>query len=167
MQASRNLIELQKQFEGCKLRAYKCPAGKWTIGYGNTYYMNGTPVKEGDKLNSIKEAEQLFLVVLNAKVASINKSLKVTLTQNQFDVLCDIAYNAGLGALLNSGLFKAINANPKDKNIPSYLMQWNKSDGSNNGKDDDKDGIIDEEGEKQVLNGLTLRCKKRAELWVK
>lgn len=32
-QAGVNLI---KQFEGCRLTAYKCPAGVWTIGYGHT-----------------------------------------------------------------------------------------------------------------------------------
>lgn len=29
-------IELIKRFEGCKLTAYKCSAGVWTIGYGHT-----------------------------------------------------------------------------------------------------------------------------------
>ena len=29
-------IELIKQFEGCELKAYYCPAGILTIGYGHT-----------------------------------------------------------------------------------------------------------------------------------
>ena len=29
-------IALIKRFEGCRLTAYKCSAGVWTIGYGHT-----------------------------------------------------------------------------------------------------------------------------------
>ena len=43
--------DLIREFEGCKLVAYKCPAGVWTIGYGSTFYADGTPVKEGDKID--------------------------------------------------------------------------------------------------------------------
>ena len=39
---------LIKKYEGCKLKAYKCPEGIWTIGWGNTTYEDGRPVKEGD-----------------------------------------------------------------------------------------------------------------------
>lgn len=30
------LLELIKKYEGCRLHAYLCPAGVWTIGYGAT-----------------------------------------------------------------------------------------------------------------------------------
>ena len=42
MKVSNDCISLIKQFEGCRLTAYKCPAGVWTIGYGHT-----VGVKEG------------------------------------------------------------------------------------------------------------------------
>jgi lysozyme len=42
MSALEILIKLIKDSEGCKLKAYKCPAGIWTIGYGQT-----KGVKEG------------------------------------------------------------------------------------------------------------------------
>ena len=44
-QASDILIEKIKEFEGCSLTAYKCPAGKLTIGYGHT-----KGVKNGQKI---------------------------------------------------------------------------------------------------------------------
>lgn len=44
-QASDILIEKIKEFEGCSLTAYKCPAGKMTIGYGHT-----KGVKNGQKI---------------------------------------------------------------------------------------------------------------------
>ena len=43
MKISLEGLSLIKKFEGCKLIAYKCSAGVWTIGYGHT-----TGVKEGD-----------------------------------------------------------------------------------------------------------------------
>ena len=51
--------ELLKHFEGCRLKAYKCSAGVWTIGYGNTRYTNGDRIKEGDVITQ-QEADKLF-----------------------------------------------------------------------------------------------------------
>ena len=45
MKVSQNCIDLIKKWEGCKLTAYKCPAGVWTIGIGTTRYPDGRPVK--------------------------------------------------------------------------------------------------------------------------
>ena len=45
MHISNNGLNLIKQFEGCILQAYKCPAGVWTIGYGHT-----KGVKQGMKI---------------------------------------------------------------------------------------------------------------------
>ena len=36
MKVSIDGINLIKKYEGCRLTAYKCPAGVWTIGYGHT-----------------------------------------------------------------------------------------------------------------------------------
>ena len=44
MKTSQYGIDLIKHFEGCELKAYKCPAGVWTIGYGHT-----KGVQEGDE----------------------------------------------------------------------------------------------------------------------
>lgn len=38
--------DLVKNSEGLKLKAYLCPAGKWTIGYGSTLYEDGSKVKK-------------------------------------------------------------------------------------------------------------------------
>ena len=37
-------IDLIKEFEGLHTHAYKCPAGKWTIGYGWTIGVKSTDV---------------------------------------------------------------------------------------------------------------------------
>ena len=53
MKTSENGIRLIKQFEGCRLSAYQCAAGVWTIGYGHT-----TGVKKGQRITQT-QAESL------------------------------------------------------------------------------------------------------------
>ena len=52
-------LKIIKEFEGCHLDAYLCPANQWTIGWGNTRYQDGRPVKQSDKINAI-EADMML-----------------------------------------------------------------------------------------------------------
>ena len=61
---NKRAIEILKQFEGFREEAYKCPAGVLTIGYGSTHYMDGSPVKKGDKLKSKDEAVELLKMMV-------------------------------------------------------------------------------------------------------
>ena len=54
------MIELIKKFESLSLRPYLCPAHVPTIGYGNTTYADGTPVKMSDKAITVDKAEALL-----------------------------------------------------------------------------------------------------------
>ena len=85
MRTSQNGINLIKRFEGCRLTSYKCPSGKWTIGYGHT---NG--VKQGQKITKIK-AEEYLKNDLKAFENAVEKMVKVPLNQNQFDALVSFA----------------------------------------------------------------------------
>ena len=60
MNISKNGLELIKHFEGCELKAYKCPAGVWTIGYGST---KGVSMYDGLKpyVRYIGDTESNFL----------------------------------------------------------------------------------------------------------
>ena len=78
-------IELIKSFEGMKLKAYKCPADVWTIGYGHT-----AGVKWGDVLANEKEAEGLLKMDLIIYERAVIKALKVAVTQNQYDALVSL-----------------------------------------------------------------------------
>ena len=60
-----------KRFEGRELKAYRCSAGVWTVGYGHT---NG--VKEGDEI-SPAEAEQLLVDDLTAIADDLNLLVNV------------------------------------------------------------------------------------------
>lgn len=100
-------ISLIKKWESCKLTAYKCEAGKWTIGFGNTFYEDGSKVKEGDKITQAR-AESLFINLLPKFEAIVNKKIKIKLNQNQFDALVSHTWNTGG----SETLFNLVNANP-------------------------------------------------------
>jgi lysozyme len=106
-------IELIKKFEGCKLTAYKCPAGLMTIGWGNTYYSNGSKVKVGDKITQ-QQADELLLTLLPKYEKTVNNNIKVALTQNQFDALVSFCWNCGS----SNTLFSKVNTNASD------LISW-------------------------------------------
>jgi len=93
---------LIKKYEGCKLTAYKCPAGVWTIGWGSTTYPSGQPVKSGDKITQA-EADSLLDWYVKTKI-----KVPSGLTKNQTEALQSLIYNIGQGAFDRSSLKKAI-----------------------------------------------------------
>ena len=123
MQVNKSGIQLIKTFEGCLLNAYLCPAKVWTIGYGSTRYLNGTPVKQGDKITQ-QEAEGLLSDTLNEFSHQVSKVVKINLTDNQFSALVSFAFNLGVGSLQKSTLLKKVNANPSDKTIEQEFLKW-------------------------------------------
>ena len=118
---------LLKRFEGCKLKAYRCPAGILTIGYGHTSAAGAPEVTEGMTITQ-DEAESILKKDLVKYEKPVAELVKVDLTQNQFDVLVDFAYNAGVGNLKSSTLLKKVNANDFDA-VPDELMKWTKGGG--------------------------------------
>lgn len=122
MKASNKLIEAIKRFEGCRLKAYKCPAGVWTIGYGTT-----KGVYAGMEI-SYTEAERLLRRDLTTFENYVS-SLGVCTTQGQFDALTDFSYNVGTGNLGSSTLLKYIRAGRPYEDIKAQFMRWNKSKG--------------------------------------
>lgn len=124
MQIGKNCIDLIKKFEGLKLESYKCPAGLWTIGYGNTQWENGFRVLENQVID-IQRAEKLLMFWVNKYAERID--LKVN--QNQFDALVSFAYNVGITNFNNSTLKKKVIANPNDATIRDEFMKWVSSRG--------------------------------------
>lgn len=111
-------VELVAGFEGCRLEAYKCPAGVWTIGYGHTAGVN-----PGDRLGSQEEARALLKKDLEQYGGYVNTCVRkglisFALTQNQFDALTSFCYNCGNGNLqkLVSGRDAAVIA----EKLPAY-----------------------------------------------
>lgn len=108
---------LIRKYEGCKLEAYRCPAGVWTIGYGNTTRPDGTPIREGDKIDKATAEAWLENYVVNNIWPHI-KDLK--LSDNQRDAIESLIYNIGWGAFSKSKCYKAI----KEKDWETAYKNW-------------------------------------------
>ena len=120
-------LKLIAQFEGCYLQAYLCPANVWTIGIGTTIYPNGVKVKKGDKC-TLEQAHEYLAHDMIEFEKTVNDSVKVPLSQNQFDALVSLAYNIGSGAFKNSTLLKKLNAKDYAGAADQFLV-WNKGGG--------------------------------------
>jgi len=118
---------LLKKFEGCKLTAYRCPANVCTIGYGHTSAAGAPTVQDGMKITQ-QQANDILSRDLHQYEAAVTMMVHQPLTQNQFDVLVDFAYNAGVGNLKSSTLLKKVNAAQFDQ-VPAELLKWTKGGG--------------------------------------
>jgi lysozyme len=136
---------LIRKYEGCKLKAYQCSAMKWTIGWGNTFYEDGSKVQPGDTITQ-ERADRLFVILLDQFAAQLRPLITQPLNDNQFGALLSFAYNAGIGAFRNSTLRKVVNTNPNNPAVRLELHKWNKAGG-------------------KVLLGLTRRRAAEAELY--
>jgi lysozyme len=146
MQMSPEGIDaLLKKFEGCKLKAYRCPAGICTIGYGHTSAAGAPEVKDGMLINQ-KQADEILRRDLIKYETAVFGMVQQPLTQHQFDTLIDFAYNAGVGALKSSTLLKKVNAAQFD-DVPAELMKWTKGGG-------------------KVLPGLVRRRQAEGAWWI-
>ncbi len=117
-----------KHWEGCKLVAYKCPAGVWTIGWGATS-VNGAAVREGDKISQAL-ADELLRNEINHVADELYKLIPVVKQYgaNQQAALISWAYNVGLGAVAESTLRKRLLACESGQAvIPQELPRWNKA----------------------------------------
>jgi lysozyme len=119
---------LIKKFEGCRLKAYKCPANVWTIGYGNTFYENGMKVKEGDVITQ-QRAEELAKFIIDQFAVTIEPFIQKPLTDNQFSACVSLAYNIGTSGFKRSSVFKKLNINPNNPTIADSFKLWNKGGG--------------------------------------
>lgn len=90
-------IDLIKSFEGCVLKAYRCPANVLTIGYGHT----GNDVRERlvwtqtQADNALKKDLKKYENYVN----SLANEFDYNFSQCQFDALVSFTYNCGRGNL--------------------------------------------------------------------
>ena len=116
MKTSEKGIALIKSFEGCRLTAYLCPAGVWTIGYGHT-----AGVSNGQAIT--QEQADSFLKADLEKYEKYVNATGLTLNQNQFDALVSFTYNCGAGNL------KKLIANRTLPEIADAMLLYNKGGG--------------------------------------
>ena len=131
MQISEEGLALIKKFEGCELKAYRCPANVLTIGYGHI-----KDVKEGDQITK-EEANYMLQEEMIEYEGYVNDMVDVELNQSQYDSLCAWVYNLGPTNFQSSTLLKVLNKG-KYNEVPQQIKRWNKAGG-------------------EVLNGLIRR----------
>jgi len=147
MKLNKAGADLIKSFEGLRLETYRCSANKETIGYGSTFYEDGSPVKMGDKITK-ERADSLFEKVSDSFAAKVKGLIKSDINENQFSALVSFSFNVGIGNLKSSTLLKKVNANPNDPTIMQEFKKWNRASG-------------------KVLAGLTRRREAEANLYFK
>lgn len=113
-----------KAYEGCHLKAYKCPAGIWTIGWGQT----GKDIKEGVVWTQ-EQADKALEVSVKGFLADVLKLLKVRARPEQIAALVSFAYNVGIGNLSKSTLLRLINEGRSVEEVLPQFLVWSKADG--------------------------------------
>jgi len=136
------------EFEGLSLNPYLCPANIPTIGYGNTFYSDGSKVKITDPPISKYIAFEMFKTIADDFAKKVSKVITSPLNQNQFNAVVSFSYNCGISNLKSSTLLKKVNFNPSDPTIKDEFLKWNKANG-------------------KVLKGLTKRRELESEIYFK
>lgn len=131
--------DIIKKWESLRLKAYLCPAGVWTIGWGHT-----KGVKEGD-VCTLEQTDTWLDEDMQEAVNAVNKYVTSSLTGNQREALTSFVFNVGVGNFRDSTLLRMINSGDMI-GASNQFPRWNKSKGT-------------------VLPGLTLRRKEEKDLF--
>ena len=142
------------KFEGFSAKPYLCSAAVPTIGYGSTFYEDGSKVTITDKPITKERAIDLFKVVADKFAKDVTKLVVSNINQNQFNALVSFAYNVGSDidtdtiaeGLGDSTLLKKVNKNPNDPAIRYEFLKWNKAKG-------------------KIVTGLTRRRNEEASIY--
>ncbi len=132
-------IALIKDFEGLRLKSYRCQAGLWTVGYGHTR------TARPDMKITPQEAEELLDDDLRMVERAVSKLVTVKLNDNQFSALVCFAFNVGAGNFERSTLLKLLNRGWYEQ-VPAQLSRWNRVAG-------------------EAMGGLSRRRRAEAKLW--
>lgn len=133
------LVKHIKAAEGYRSKAYLCPAGRYTCGYGHTRGVTRlTTCTEARAEAWLREDLQPVENFVNA-IHNVN-------TQGRFDAIVDFGFNVGLGNLRSSTLLKLIQRGASDKEICRELKKWVYAGG-------------------KVLDGLVARREWEAQRW--
>jgi len=146
MKLTQRAIDLVKEFEGMRLKAYLDPVGIVTIGYGYTNRAGfGPGVKMGDVWTEEK-ADVMLVQGLNLFGDKIKPHIKAPITANQFGAFVSLAYNIGWQSFIKSTALKRFNAGDTN-GAAEAMMWWNKAGG-------------------EVLRGLTRRRQAEVDLFL-
>ena len=117
MKTSESAKAKIKEFEGCRLTAYKCPANVLTIGYGHTKGVTaGMVITRGQAEAYLNEDITVVERQVNANMPQ--------LPQCQYDAVVSFIFNLGWPKFADSTLCRKIKANHNDATIPAEFRRW-------------------------------------------
>ena len=127
MKLSQQGNELIKSFEGLRLKAYQCAAGKWTIGWGHT----GEAVRKGTVWTR-QQADVAFDLDTDRFESCVSSHVGFAAQyQHMFDALVSLAFNIGEQAFEDSTLLALLRAG-KHRDAAEQFTRWNKAKGKFN-----------------------------------
>lgn len=128
MRTSEKGLNLLEHFEGLRLKPYYDVAGVATIGFGSTYYEDGSKVKITDPAITFERARKLEQHALKGFEVGVLKRTKVYINQEMFDALVCFCYNLGLGNYQASTLRMKLNRGEYEE-VYEQFLRWNKAGG--------------------------------------
>ena len=152
MKTSENGLKLIQEFESFVNAPYLDSAKVWTIGYGSTYYPNGTPVTSRDKPITKEYAETIQRHVIATDFEPvINELLEKEIasgfiTQNMYDAIISLTYNIGVKGFERSSVLRLLKQGDK-RNAGNAFLLWNMAGG-------------------KVLRGLVRRRERERKLFL-
>jgi lysozyme len=132
--------------EGLRLKAYRCPAGKWTIAWGET-----DGVRPGDTCSK-EQADRWLLEDVTDRAKAVRRMCIVEPSENELGALVSLAYNIGLDGLKKSTVLRQHNAGNRQAAARAFGL-WNKARNPRTGQLD-------------VLDGLTARRARESALYL-
>lgn len=115
-------LALIAHFEGCVLQEYLDTRGLRTIGFGHLC----KPEESFQNGITYAQATEMLHTDSASKVAAIKALVKVPLSQHEFDALCSLAFNIGVGGLSSSTVLRLLNQGDKQGAAEAFLM-WCKA----------------------------------------
>lgn len=132
--------------EGLRLKAYRCPAGVWTIGWGET-----DGVRPGDTCTK-EQADRWLCDDITDRAKAVRRMCAVEPSENELGAMVSLAYNIGLEGLRKSTAMRQHNAGNRQAAARSFGL-WNKARNPRT-------------GQLEVLDGLTARRAREAALYL-
>lgn len=119
-------VDLIKRFEGFRAKPYLCSAGVPTIGFGSTFYEDGTKVTLQDAPISPERAQSLLDLTLNKIfIPGVLRCCPILINHpKKLGAIVSFAYNLGVGRLQASTLRRRINEQDWEA-AANEILKWN------------------------------------------